>query len=173
MLDGKANIFRDLVALNKPANKSSGPSQKMLSPHIGYVNIFPIFFGLVQKNTTYFTAVLELLADRNQIWSDYGLRSLSQSDSYFRQGDAYWTEPIWIPMNYLALRGLKLFYFDVPEVQEIYKALRENLLENMQKTWHNTRNFWENYDSFDGHGKGFPSFTGWTTLITLIYSEQY
>jgi mannosyl-oligosaccharide glucosidase len=76
-------------------------------------------------------------------------------------------------MNYLLLRALKLYYYEDLDVKLMYNTLRENILKNIGKNWDHSHDFWENYDSFSGLGKGFRSFTGWTSLVVLIYSEEY
>jgi len=147
--------------------------EKYYSQHLGYVNLFPLFFGIIPPNSTELRALIDIISSNNHLWTNYGIRSLSKSDSFFQQGDRYWTEPIWIPMNYLLLRGLKIYYSTDPDANLLYETLRENLLKNMARTWDSTHNFWENYDSFTGNGKGFHSFTGWSSLFVLIYSEEY
>lgn len=114
-----------------------------------------------------------LMTVEGHLWTEHGIRSLSMSDPNFMQGDKYWTEPIWLPINYMLLRGLRLYYYKDPEMRQIYEALRENLMDTISLNWRKSRELWENYDSFTGVGKGFRGFTGWTALITLIYSEKY
>lgn len=46
------------------------------------------------------------MRDPEELWSPYGIRSLSKKDEYFGQGENYWRGPIWIQMNYLALSAL-------------------------------------------------------------------
>lgn len=50
------------------------------------------------------------------VWTQYGLRSLETNNTYFRKKSNYWTGPIWINIQYLVLRGLKLYYWDVEGV---------------------------------------------------------
>jgi len=162
-------LVKDLIGLR---NKRDNTTKKFRLTNLGYVNLFPMAFGLMRPGES-MKATIDLMTSRDHLWSDFGLRSLSKSDSFFQKGDCYWTEPIWIPLNYLVLRGLKSYYSKDEDASELYEALRLNLLENLSATWKKTHNFWENYDSFTGKGKGFPSFTGWTSLFSLIYSEKY
>ena len=50
--------------------------------------------------------IIEMLHDPKQLWSPYGIRSLSASHPEFGQGENYWKGPIWIQMNYLVLKAL-------------------------------------------------------------------
>ncbi len=50
------------------------------------------------------------MEDSYRLWTKYGLRSLSKSDDFFEKGNNYWTGPVWVHINYLVLRGLKLHY---------------------------------------------------------------
>jgi len=163
------NLPRDIIGLFDSKNEVT---KRYRLINLGYVNLFPLAFGL-ERNPQRIESVIQLISSRKGLWSDYGVRSLSKSDPFFQKGDNYWTEPIWIPINYLLLKGFKTFYSDDENITELYEALRENLMENLSRTWKETHNFWEQYDSFTGKGKGFPSFTGWTSLVSLIYSEKY
>ena len=46
--------------------------------------------------------------------------------------DAYWKGPVWININYLFLRGLKLYY---PEEKAYYNKLRADLLKTVCSNW--------------------------------------
>lgn len=47
-----------------------------------------------------------MVRDPRQLWSPYGIRSLSLQEPLFGQGENYWRGPIWIQMNYMALSAL-------------------------------------------------------------------
>ena len=74
--------------------------------HRGYLSLFPFLLSLVSPDSPHLGAILDLLRDPEHLWSPYGLRSLSASHPDFGQGENYWKGPIWIQMNYLALRAL-------------------------------------------------------------------
>lgn len=145
------------------------------SNHLGYVNLFPLFFGYLDVNSESFLATLALIEDQKLLGSDYGVRSLSKSDELFHKNDDYWTGPIWININYLILRGLKLYYFENERAKILYTDLRNKLMSNVCDDWEKTGFFWENYNEEKGGGnkaRAHP-FNGWTSLITLIISEKY
>lgn len=74
--------------------------------HKGYISIFPFLTGLVPIESPRLGAILDLIADPNELWSDYGLRSLSANNEYYGTDENYWRGPIWINMNYLAVKNL-------------------------------------------------------------------
>lgn len=75
--------------------------------HRGYISLFPLLLGLVPIDSPHLASSLDLLRDPDHLWSDYGIRSLSKSHPLYGQGENYWRGPIWIPLNYLALKALK------------------------------------------------------------------
>mgnify|MGYP000480514724 CR=1 FL=1 len=75
--------------------------------HAGYVSIFPLLLGTLAPDNPHLKAVLDLVRDERQIWSNYGLLSLSRTDEYYETKEGYWRGPVWMPINYMALRGLK------------------------------------------------------------------
>ena len=145
------------------------------SKHLGYVNLFPLFFGYLDVNSEAFLATLKLIEDEKFLGSNFGVRSLSKSDDFFHRNDDYWTGPIWININYLILRGLRIYYFQNERAKMLYTNLRFKLIGNVCDDWQKTGFFWENYNEDTGGGteaRAHP-FNGWTSLITLIISEKY
>ena len=71
-------------------------------------------------------------------------------------------------MNYLVLRGLRIYY---PEEKEVYKRLRDQVVSTVCEEWKRTGYFYENYVGGKG-GFSFP-FNGWTSLINVISNETY
>ncbi|KAI5305576.1 hypothetical protein KEM56_004001 [Ascosphaera pollenicola] len=48
--------------------------------HKGYISLFPFMTGLMDAKHPHLGAVLDLIADPEELWSPYGIRSLSKSD---------------------------------------------------------------------------------------------
>jgi len=146
--------------------------------HQGYLSMFPLFLALLPPSSPHVGPMLDVLRDPEHLWSPYGLRSLSASHSEFGQGENYWKGPIWVQMNYLALRALYKKYA-VEEgpyrarAEEIYHQLRKNIIDNVFKEYERTGYVWEQYDAVTGEGLRSHPFTGWTSLVTLILSETY
>ena len=62
--------------------------------------------GLLPPDSPRLKAILDLIADPEELWSDYGIRSLSISDEFYGTDENYWRSPIWMNMNYLIVREL-------------------------------------------------------------------
>lgn len=126
----------------------------------GYLSLFPLLLGLLSPDSPHLGPVLDVLRDPDHLWSPYGLRSLSASHPQFGQGENYWKGPIWIQMNYLALRTLHTVRRLSPYVhsllgvlitflqkyaaeegpqqkraKEIYDELRRNVVDNVFKVF--------------------------------------
>jgi mannosyl-oligosaccharide glucosidase len=80
--------------------------ENVLVCHKGYVSIFPFLLGLLPVDSPKLGSVLDLLANEEELWSEHGIRSLSKSDEFYETGENYWRGPIWININYLAVREL-------------------------------------------------------------------
>lgn len=146
--------------------------------HKGYVTLLPMMLGLLPADSDRLTSLLKLIRDENELWSPYGIRSLSMNDVYFGTGENYWRGPIWINMNYLILSSLYQNYINTPGpnqnlARSIYEELRTNVVNNVFENWRQTGIFWEQYDPTTGKGQRTKDFTGWTSLVVNIMSENY
>lgn len=146
--------------------------------HEGYVTLLPFALGLLSPDDVLVSSALDALESDSRLRSPAGVRSLSAEDSAYRQGDDYWTGPVWMPFNFLTLAALKTKYsaVDGPYRErslKVYKSLRRSVLDNALRVFKDTGYLWENYDPEDGSGRRGRQFTGWTALILLIYSEMY
>ncbi|EON61568.1 mannosyl-oligosaccharide glucosidase [Coniosporium apollinis CBS 100218] len=140
--------------------------------HKGYLSVFPFLTGLLPPDSPRLGAVLDLLADPQELWSPHGLRSLSQRDEFFGTGENYWRGPVWVNMNYLAVeRLLNLAQAKGPHQKratKLYMSLRKNLVETVYKSWEGTGFAWEQYNPDTGKGQRTQHFTGWTSLVVKI-----
>ena len=108
------------------------------------------------------------------IWTNFGLASLLKKDEFYGIDSNYWRGPIWININFMVLRGLKLFYWEAPGVQDIYNSLRNNIIANVCGKFEERGYIFEHYNQeYDGTGHGNHPFNGWSSLISLIINEDY
>ncbi|KAG2209253.1 hypothetical protein INT47_005545 [Mucor saturninus] len=146
--------------------------------HKGYLSLFPLNLGLLSADSPKLGSILDMIENEHELWSPYGLRSLSASDEFFGTGENYWRGPIWININYLTLQSLYKNYIHVPgpyqaQAQKIYTKLRDAVIRNVYKNYKKTGYVWEQYSENDGKGLKSHPFTGWTSLILLIMAEEY
>ncbi|ODH45374.1 hypothetical protein ACO22_00098 [Paracoccidioides brasiliensis] len=140
--------------------------------HKGYVSIFPFMTGLIPADSPRLGPVLDLIQNPEELWSDYGIRSLSKKDKFYGTEENYWRSPIWININYLILKNL----LDVAGVagphqdqaREMYTQLRKNIVENVFDQWKKTGFAWEQYNPETGAGQRTQHFTGWTSLVVKM-----
>ncbi|KAK6464508.1 glycoside hydrolase [Scheffersomyces coipomensis] len=148
--------------------------------HKGYISLFPFITKLLPADeTTKLGHILKLIRDPEEIWTDYGIRSLSKSNEFYGTDENYWRSPIWININYLILDALK-HYHDVsaqyltPELKKdlesTYHDLRINLVNNIINRWKETGYVWEQYDDKTGKQKGAKNFLGWTSTVLIMMS---
>ena len=76
--------------------------------HKGYISLFPFLTGLIPADSPRLGPILDLISNPNELWSDYGIRSLSKSDEFYGTGENYWRGPIWMNINYLVLKNLQV-----------------------------------------------------------------
>ncbi|KAI9025132.1 glycoside hydrolase [Phycomyces nitens] len=146
--------------------------------HKGYISIFPVILGLLEPDSPKVKAILDIIEDEKELWSPYGLRSLSASDKFYNTGEDYWRGPIWININYLTLQSLYNNYMRVPgpyqaQAKRIYNGLRQNIINAVFEDYQKTGYVWEQYSDKTGQGKRSHPFTGWTSLVLLIMAEEY
>ncbi|KAI4276870.1 MAG: hypothetical protein L6R38_005563 [Xanthoria sp. 2 TBL-2021] len=141
--------------------------------HKGYVSALPFCLGLVDPNNPHLGAVLDLIHDPEELWSPFGIRSLSTKDKDYGTGEDYWRGPVWININYMILERLLVSLG--PEVMrmhpltqgkelaqqgglhqsrasEIYRELRLNLVNTVFTSWNDTGYAWEQYNADTGKG---------------------
>lgn len=80
--------------------------------HKGYVSLFPFLLGLMKHDDAKVGKILSLLGDENELFSPFGIRSLSKQDEFYGTAENYWRSPVWMPMNYMALRQLYVSIFN-------------------------------------------------------------
>ena len=158
------------------------PQREQWVEHLGYVSLFPLMLRLLAVDAPQLAPMLALIRDPKQLWTPFGIRSLSKADLWAERenaaGDApYWRGPIWINLNYLILSGLH-HYSTQPGPQQdaasvMYAELRTNLVGNMLREWQRTGYFFEQYNPDTGVGQRNHPFNGWSSLALLALAEIY
>ena len=140
--------------------------------HPGYISLFPFLLGLIPPDSPHLEPTLNLITDPDHLWSPYGIRSLSKSHELFGKDENYWRGPIWVQMNWLALKAFKERYMVEPgpqkaRAEKVYGELRRNVINNVFKVgrsqgsflltilqeWKRTGYSWEQYDAETGEGR--------------------
>jgi len=148
----------------------------------GYVSLFPLILEILQPTSPNLATIIKKLEDPKLLWSNYGLRSLAANSPAYKARNTehdppYWRGPVWININFLALKSLH-HYSNVPGpskniAKSIYDKLRMNVINNIANQYYTTGYVWEQYDDITGEGKGCRPFTGWSALVVLIMSEEF
>ncbi|KAN0102863.1 glycoside hydrolase family 63 protein [Hyaloscypha variabilis] len=140
--------------------------------HKGYISLFPFLTGLLDPKSEKLGHILDLVGDEEELWSEFGLRSLSKKDEFYGTAENYWRGPVWMNMNYLAVAQL-LKYAQLPgphqeKAKDLYSRLRLNLIRTVFDSWVETGFAWEQYNPETGKGQRTQHFTGWTSLVVKI-----
>lgn len=149
---------------------------------LGYVSLFPFLLHILQPDSPKLEHILRDIRDTNKLWSPYGLRSLSKVDPLYMKRNTehdapYWRGPVWININYLAVRALH-HYSNIEgpykeKAAALYEELRTNIINNVYRQYFETGYIWEQYNDSTGRGQGSHPFTGWSALTVLMMAEQY
>jgi len=148
----------------------------------GYVNLFPVILQVLQPESIHLETIVKQLDDPKLLWTPHGLRSLAKNAPLYNTRNTehdppYWRGPIWININFMALKSLN-YYSNVNGrakdiSKRIYRQLRDNVIGNVMAQHFKTGYLWEQYDDTSGNGKGCRPFTGWSSLVVLIMAEEY
>lgn len=147
--------------------------------HEGYVSLLPFGLKMIPRDSPHLDKVVNLMANKDKLFSPYGLLSLSKSDKYFGTGENYWRGKIWLNINYLCLDAIRYYFPGISSktsevdstvtlAKQLFTDLRRSLIDNVYKVWKDTGFVFENYSPLDGAGVGAKQFTGWTSLIVNI-----
>ncbi|EGS18147.1 uncharacterized protein CTHT_0061620 [Thermochaetoides thermophila DSM 1495] len=144
--------------------------------HKGYISLFPFLTGLLKPDSPKLGKLLALIGDESELWSPYGLRSLSKKDEFYGTAENYWRSPVWININYLAIVQLyNIATQDGPykeTARDLYTRLRKNIVETVYRNWEETGFAWEQYNPETGKGQRTQHFTGWTSLVVKIMAME-
>ncbi|KAF7217952.1 mannosyl-oligosaccharide glucosidase [Nothobranchius furzeri] len=149
---------------------------------LGYVSLFPFLLQILQPDSPKLEHIFRDMRDASKLWTPYGLRSLSKTDHLYMQRNTehdppYWRGPVWININYLAVRALHHYSNTEGPYQEkaadLYQELRTNIINNVYRQYVESGYIWEQYNDSTGRGQGCHPFTGWSALTVLMMAEHY
>lgn len=149
--------------------------------HKGYVSLFPFITKMIpDTDTDKIGHMVDLISDPDELWSEYGVRSLSKSSGLYRSGENYWRSPVWLNINYLVLDALKHYHAAAQpgsalgqSIAATYSALRINVVENVFQQWKKTGFLWEQYDDISGDAQRAKNFLGWTSTVVLMMAMDH
>ncbi|XP_054058339.1 mannosyl-oligosaccharide glucosidase [Rissa tridactyla] len=149
---------------------------------LGYVSLFPLLLQLLRPDSPRLPTVLATMRNERQLWTPFGLRSLARDSPLYMQRNTqhdppYWRGPVWVNINYLALRALHGYASaNGPQREraaELYRELRHNLVANLYRQYTESGFLWEQYSDSTGRGQGCHPFAGWSALVVLVMAEDY
>uniref|UniRef100_A0A7S4PGV9 Mannosyl-oligosaccharide glucosidase n=1 Tax=Guillardia theta TaxID=55529 RepID=A0A7S4PGV9_GUITH len=153
--------------------------QEEFVQHHGYVSLFPLLLQLLNASDPKLLPIIQVMSDRQHLFSKAGLRSLSPKspeggeDSMYGTQEDYWRGKVWINLNYLALKALKRYGESREEAAQLYVQLRQAIMENMLGQYTKKGYIFEQYDDKTGEGLKHKPFAGWSSLVLLIMAEMY
>lgn len=101
--DSKAGVFCDRTV--------DEHEEDVTVCHKGYISLFPFLVGLLDTDDPKIDKLLDVISDPKELWSDFGIRSLSKSSEFYGTEENYWRSPIWINLNYLIIQSLLVRWF--------------------------------------------------------------
>lgn len=144
----------------------------------GYISLFPFLTKLIpEANTDKLEHIINLISNPEELWTPYGIRSLSKADEFYKTGEDYWRSPIWIPINYLILDSIQDYYIrskhhmstDLQEkFAKTYHDLRINIVKNVFDQADKTGFVWEQYNDETGEAQRAKNFLGWSSLVLIM-----
>ncbi len=123
------------------------------------IGFLPLWAGIASEEQA--SELVDKLTDTAKFWREYGVPSLSASDSYYND-KGYWNGPVWVEWNYLVVRGL-LDYGYEEEAQELVKRVSAIMIKRLAED----HNLWEFYSPDDNWG-GYHKTYIWAGIIVRM-----
>jgi hypothetical protein len=123
------------------------------------IGFLPLWAGIAGKHQA--EKLMEHLKNPEEFWRNFGVPTLSASDSYYSP-IGYWNGPVWVPWQYLVLRGLINYGYNT-EAKELVNKVLDNIAYQL-KTNHY---FWEFY-SADDYQAGWNKTYIWTGILARM-----
>lgn len=125
-----------------------------------FLELMPLVLGdLLDPNII--DSLIHRLKERHL--TDYGIASEAFENTGYYQSDGYWLGPIWAPITYLIIDGLKR-----AGKKKLAKEVAEKYLHMVIDI---AKGNYENFDALTGSGLRAPGYT-WTASVTLLLMHE-
>lgn len=143
---------------------------------VGYVLLFPFLTMVLPEEpgplNRRLAGVVAAMRDPDVLWSAHGLRSLLARDPMYGRGNKRWTGPVWVELNYMALRAMQHYHGAAgvseetqQQLAEAYRELRANVVATVVGAGAYVR-----YNSTTGAGIGTRGPHGGALLAAVLAS---
>jgi len=149
------------------------PKSHKLIPTESIINLLPLVLGKLLPDE-YYRKITDKLSAKGAYLNQFGVVTESMKSTCFNKlnsgwdnihepGTTYWRGPIWAPVTYLIVDGLRR-HGDVELARKIAAGFC-NMVNNQ-------KGIFENYDPITGKGKCDSAYT-WTCSVFLTLLEEY
>jgi neutral trehalase len=142
MWNAGLGIFNDTNA--------DGSVSSLITPVIA----MPLYVGLATADQA--ASIVAYLVNPAELWSPFPLASVAQNQPSYQPAN-YWRGPVWINLNWMAIRGMERYGYSTQA-----DALRTQTLDLVART----PVIHEYYDSQTGRALGSANF-GWTSALAV------
>ncbi len=138
--------------------------------HVSYNSLIPLWGKLLpEKSGKAF--IKRYVLSPQHLWSDFGIRTLSKSDSDYNNRNiikpySNWQGPVWPIANYMYMHGLLNYGFK-KEAMELAKTISNLVLADIKTSG----GMHENYDAETGKPLAAPNFVSWNLLVGNMLEE--
>lgn len=134
-----------------------------------WTSFMPMYAGIAPKEYAE-KLVKKHLLNREEFWSDYGLRTLAKNEPVYNlvetSNPSNWQGPVWIVSTWLMFKGLLNYGY----LQEA-KQVAENLLGNLCRDLEENGALHEYYNPESGNSHINLGFMNWNALAGIMVPE--
>jgi len=152
-------ILKDIISLKYMTG------ERAFSGRVGFSSIMPLVKGILDVSDVLVDNTIEYLLNEKWLWSKYGVKIIDGADEA--------TNFVSFECNWLILRGLKVFYWQLERARTAYQIIRTALLENIMKHFENEGAVFEKYRFENGSPVGEPSKLAAGLTILIINEDFY
>lgn len=114
--------------------------------------------------------LLAHLTNPNEFWRTIPVPGLSADDPQFEATGGYWRGGVWVPTNYMVIRGLMYC-----KQTALAKKLARQYYWGVAEVYKKTGTFWECYapDSTNRGDESRKDFCGWTGIVPITLYHEF